>query len=98
MFQVLIVGALLGTITYMSWIAYYFIYCPKVIKKWFEKKLGRLFILDIALTIFGTFAFSKLSDSLTAVIAGSVLGLLGTFTTLGLVAKSKICEMLPSSK
>lgn len=80
--QFLLVGVILGAITYISWMSYYWLYLPKCIRFWFEKSMKRLFILDIALTVGGTLVFSGLSDSLTAVVAGATLGLLGTITTI----------------
>ena len=78
----LIVGVLLGLITYVSWMGYYFLYLPKKIRNWFEKSMGRLFILDAALTIIAGVMFASVSNSLTAVIAASVMGALGTLTTV----------------
>jgi hypothetical protein len=80
----LIIGVVLGCMTYISWMSFYWIYLPRSIRHWFEASMGRLFILDFALTIVGIVGFSSISDSLTAVIAASTLGLLGTLTTLGI--------------
>lgn len=85
-----IVGVILGVASYFSFMGYYFLYLPKKFRKWFERSNARLFILDFALTFFGTIAFSKLSDSLTAVIAGVALGVLGTITTIGMITVKKI--------
>lgn len=89
--QFLLVGVILGTITYISWMSYYWLYLPKCIRHWFEKSMSRLFILDIALTIGGTLGFAGLSDSLTAVVAGTTLGLLGTITTI-CIRSISICK------
>jgi hypothetical protein len=80
----LYVGVILGVVTYISWMGYYVLYLPKRIRYWFEQSMGRLFILDIALTVLGMLGFSGVSDSLTAVIAASTLGLLGTVTTISI--------------
>jgi hypothetical protein len=89
--EYLYVGLILGRITYFSWMGYYWLYLPKRIRRWFEKSMGRLFILDIALTVGGTLGFSGLSDTLTAVVAGTTLGFLGTVTTIGIRSFS-ICK------
>ncbi len=81
----LYVGVILGGVTYISWMGYYWIYLPKKLRHWFEASLSRLFILDVALTVIGLIGFHGLSDSLTAVIAASTLGLLGTLTTIGII-------------
>ncbi len=86
----LYVGAVLGLVTYISWMGYYWIYLPKKIRHWFERSLSRLFILDIALTVVGLAAFTKVSDSLIAAIAASTLGLLGTLTTVGIITYQRI--------
>ena len=78
------VGMVLGVVTYLSWMGYYWLYLPKRIRRWFEQSMGRLFVLDVALTVGGVVGFSSISDSLTAVIAASTLGLLGTITTIGI--------------
>lgn len=82
--HLLYVGGILGFCTYLSWMGYYWLYLPHKIRVWFEQSLGRLFILDIALTVVGLVGFHGVSDSLTAVIAASTLGLLGTLTTIGI--------------
>lgn len=81
---ILYTGAILGLVTYLSWMGYYWIYLPKRIRYFFEASLSRLFILDVTLTVVGLVGFHGVSDSLTAVIAASTLGLLGTLTTLGI--------------
>jgi len=88
--HLLYVGGILGVVTYISWMGYYFIYLPKRIRHWFEASLGRLFILDFALTVVGLMGFHGVSDSLTAVIAASTLGLLGTLTTIAIRAYRQI--------
>ena len=82
--QYLFIGVILGVATYISWMGYYWLYLPKNIRDWFERSSRRLFILDIALTVVGMIGFSAVSNSLTALIAASTLGLLGTFTTIGI--------------
>lgn len=82
--HILYIGGILGVATYISWMGYYWIYLPAKIRHWFEASLGRLLILDIVLTVVGLFGFHGVSDSLTAVIAASTLGLLGTLTTIGI--------------
>jgi hypothetical protein len=82
--QYLIIGVILGVITYISWMGYYWLYLPRKIRLWFERSTRRLFILDITLTVVGMIGFSAVSNSLTALIAASTLGLLGTFTTIGI--------------
>lgn len=89
--QYLYVGIILGTISYISWMGYYWLYLPKRIRNWFEQSMGRLLILDILLTVGGTLLFSGLSGSLTAVVAGATIGLLGTVTTIGIRSYS-ICK------
>ena len=86
----LIVGIILGLITYLSWMGYYFLYLPKGVRNWFEKSMGRLFLLDFALTIVAFIIFSSVSASLTAIIASSVLGALGTIQTLVIRIKLRI--------
>lgn len=81
---ILYTGCILGIVTYVSWMGYYWIYLPKRIRSWFERSLSRLFILDVALTVVGLIGFHGLSDSITAVVAASTLGLLGTLTTIGI--------------
>jgi hypothetical protein len=71
---------------------YYWIYLPRKIRTWFEASLSRLFILDIALTVVGLIGFHGVSDSLTALIASSTLGLLATLTTLSII----ICQHIKS--
>jgi len=88
----LYIGIVLGTITYLSWIAYYFLYLPKKFRHWFERSMMRLFALDATLTISGLIGFHSVSDSLTAVIAAATLGLLGTLTTIGI----RGCSMIRS--
>jgi hypothetical protein len=87
--HLLIVGGVLGVVTYVSWMGYYWLYLPKSIRHWFERSMARLFILDFALTVMGMIGFSGVSDSLTAVIAASTLGLLGTLTTIAI----RICYL-----
>jgi hypothetical protein len=82
--HLLYVGGILGVVTYISWMGYYWLYLPNKIRHWFEASLSRLFILDLALTVMGLIGFHGVSDSLTAVIAASTLGLLGTLTTIGI--------------
>jgi len=84
MFKLLLVRVISGTITYVNWISYWFLYMPKKLRNWFEKSMARLFILDIALTVGGAVIFSALSASLIAVIAATTLGLLGTITAIGI--------------
>lgn len=90
--NLLYVGVILGIVTYLSFMGYYWIYLPKKIRHWFEASLSRLFILDIVLTVTGLIGFHGVSDSLTAVIAASTLGLLGTFTTIGII----FCQYIKS--
>jgi len=92
--QALYVGAILGTVTYLSWMGYYWLYLPKRIRHWFEQSIARLFLLDLALTVLGLIGFSGISDSLTAVIAASMLGLLGTCTTIGIRSFHSIKSLL----
>ena len=80
----LYVGLILGVMTYLSWMSYWWLYLPRGIRLWFEQSFARLFILDFAITMLGIVGFSTVSDSLTAVIAASTLGLLGTITTIGI--------------
>ena len=95
--QFFYVGVILGAVTYVSWMSYYWLYLPKSIRSWFERSMSRLFILDIALTVGGTLGFAGLSDSLTAVVAGTTLGLLGTVTTIG-IRGIHICKSLFSTQ
>lgn len=90
--HILYMGLILGAIIYASWISYYFLYLPNRVKSWFESSLARLFILDIALTVVSMTALSNLSDSLTAVVASSVVGLLATITTIYI----QICQRIKS--
>jgi hypothetical protein len=90
----LYVGVLLGFITYLSWMGYYWIYLPKRLRRWFEASLSRLFILDATLTVVGLIGFHGVSDSLTAVIAASTLGLLGTLTTIGIITCQNIKSLI----
>ena len=89
------VGLILGVMTYLSWMSYWWLYLPRKVRHWFEKSFARLFILDFALTMLGIVGFSTVSDSLTAVIAASTLGLLGSITTIGIRSYhsiSKLCK------
>jgi hypothetical protein len=90
----LYVGGILGIVTYISWMGYYWLYLPKQIRHWFEASIGRLFILDATLTVVGLIGFHGVSDSLTAVIAASTLGLLGTFTTIGIRTYQQIRSLI----
>jgi hypothetical protein len=90
----LYVGAIIGGVTYISWMGYYWLYLPKKIRHWFEASIGRLFILDATLTVVGLIGFHGVSDSLTAVIAASTLGLLGTFTTIGIRTYQQIRSLI----
>jgi hypothetical protein len=90
----LYIGAILGGVTYISWMGYYWLYLSPKIRHWFEAKLGRLFILDATLTVVGLIGFHGVSDSLTAVIAASTLGLLGTFTTIGIRTYQQIKSLI----
>ena len=90
----LAIGIILGVITYLSWMGFYWLYVPKTTRHWFGKSIGRLFFLDAALTIIGIIVFSSISSSLTAVIAASTLGLLGTVTTI--VIRS--CQRIRSNR
>jgi hypothetical protein len=92
--SLLYVGGILGLVTYISWMGYYWLYLPKRLRVWFEASLARLFILDIALTVVGLVGFHGVSDSLTAVIAASTLGLLGTFTTIGIRTYQQIRSLI----
>jgi hypothetical protein len=90
--HLLYIGAILGFVTYLSWMGYYWLYLPKRIRHWFEASMVRLFILDASLTVVGLIGFHGVSDSLTAVIAASTLGLLGTLTTIGI----RVCQWIGS--
>jgi len=80
----LLVGVLLGAITYISWMGYWWLYLPGKYRNWFSKSMGRLFILDIAITVGAALFFGAVSGSLIALIAAATLGMLGTLTAIGI--------------
>lgn len=84
-----IVGVMMGSAAFFSWAGYYFIYMPKKFKYWVEHSKGRLFLLDIIITVLGTVGFASLSDSLTAAVASVTMGVLGTLTTLTILMTQK---------
>lgn len=94
----LIIGVILGVITYISWMGFYWLYVPKSLKVWFSQSIGRLFFLDAAITIIGLIVFTSISDTLTAVIASSTLGLLGTLTTLCIRGSHKVRSLVNPRK
>jgi hypothetical protein len=95
--HLLYIGVTLAVITYCSFMGYYWLYLPRKIRHWFEESMGRLFILDLCLTLIGFYGFSSVSDSLTAVIGASVLGFLGTCTTIGIRGCQKIRSTIKHS-
>lgn len=84
MLNLLLVGVLLGAITYISWMGYWWLYLPRKCRYWFSQSMGRLFILDIAITIGAALFFGAVSGSLIALIAAATLGMLGTLTAIGI--------------
>lgn len=92
--HILYVGGILGGLIYISWFGYYIIYMPRKLKDWFEASLNRLLIVDLCLTVVSMIALSSLSDSLTAVVASSVVGFLATITTIVLRGYQKVRSMI----
>ena len=93
----LVIGLILGVMTYLSWMGFYWLYLPKSTRHWFGKSMSRLFFIDAALTVIGIIVFSSISSSLTAVIAACTLGLLGTVTTIVIRACQRIKSSTKSS-
>lgn len=82
MMSLLMVGVILGIITYVSWMGYWWLYMPSKFRNWLSKSMGRLFVLDVALTVGAGVFFGAVSGSLIALIAAATLGMLGTLTTI----------------